>query len=713
MNPSIFRARVEKTLPRIALGLFASASLLALLNSQAHGQTGGQTGGQTTLPAITVQGQSEADSITMPSEAEARQAIQKTPGAVGFVSETELREGRTSTVKDMLDYVPGVYAQPKYGQEDARLSVRGSGLSRSFHLRGMRLLLDGVPINQADGAGDFQEIDPLSLRFVEIYKGANALQYGAAGLGGAVNFVTPTGRSNPGFLARLEAGSFQTLRSQLAGGGASGAADYYISGSYGHSDGYRDHTEQDYTRLNGNIGYRFGDGAETRFYLSANSINQKITGSLSRADVFARPESTVEGNFGHNRNNTKRDINSLRVANKTTWLTDSGDFTLGVYYANKELFHPVIFSPFFGTVIDNKETNYGAYARYTQSGQLFGNRNDLVLGAHYFGGVNEAKTYNNVGGSRGALASDADQISNNAEIYAENAHYVMPAVALVTGAQASFSDRNLEDKFLSDGDNSGSRNFYAVNPKLGLRWDATPTIQVFGNLSWAKEAPPFSELDPPSSGAGLFPLKAQKSTTLEIGTRGRSGDWGWDAALYRSWLRDEIQQLFITTGDEARNLDKTIHQGLELGGDWVALRDAVSAGDSLTMRASYTFSDFHFDNDATFRDNTIPGAPRHYLRAELRYASQAGWYVAPNVEWVPQAYHVDNANTTKTAAYALLGLKAGYDYGHGLKFFLDGRNLLDKTYISNVSVISTAQAGSLLYNPGDGRAVFAGVEWRF
>jgi len=705
MNPSSIRARVEQTLPRIAIGLFATASLLALLADRAYGQT--------TLPAITVQGQTADDAITVPSENDARKALEKTPGAIGFVTEAELREERAATVKDMLDFVPGVFAQPKYGQEDARLSVRGSGLSRNFHLRGMRLLLDGVPINQADGAGDFQEIDPLALRYIEIYKGANALQYGAAGLGGAVNYVSPTGRSNPGFLTRLELGSFQSLRSQVAAGQAQGAFDYYITGSYSHSDGYRDHTGQDYSRLNGNVGYRFGDGAETRFYLSANSINQKITGALTRNNAFATPEATVEGNFGHNRNNTKRDINSVRVANKTTWLTDSGDFTVGVYYANKELFHPVIFSPFFGIVIENEENNYGAYGRYSHNSQLFGNRNELVLGAHYFGGVNRARTFNNVGGSRGALASDADQRSENIELYAENSHYVMPAVAVVTGVQGSFSERNLEDRFLSDGDNSGSRNFYAVNPKVGLRWDYAPGQQLFGNLSMAKEAPPFSELDPASSGPGLFPLKAQKSTTLEIGTRGQRGDWGWDAAIYRAWLRDEIQQLLIGANEEARNIDKTIHQGLELGGDWVALRDAAAKGDSVKARIAYTFSDFHFDNDATFRDNKIPGAPRHYLRAELRYSSPDGWFLAPNAEWVPEAYHVDNANTTKTAAYALFGLKAGYDYGNGLKFFLDGRNLLDKTYISNVSVISTAAAGSLLYNPGDGRAIYAGVEWRF
>ena len=128
----------------------------------------------------------------------------------------------------MLDYVPGVWVQSKYGQEDAKLVIRGSGLSRNFHLRGIRLLQDGSPINQADGSGDFQEIDPLAEQYVEVFKGANALRYGAMTLGGAINFVSPTGRSNPGFLARFMGGSYSTFSEQLAAGFAEGPWDAWL-----------------------------------------------------------------------------------------------------------------------------------------------------------------------------------------------------------------------------------------------------------------------------------------------------------------------------------------------------------------------------------------------------------------------------------------------------------------------------------------------------
>src|SRR3954451_17976894 len=129
--------------------------------------------------------------LTVPTAQQALAEINQTPGGVALVSAEAYRNSTPSTtIKDVLDYVPGVIAQPKWG-DDTRLSIRGSGLSRNFHLRGVELFLDGVPINTADGFGDFQEIDPSADRYVEVYKGANGMRFGASSLGGAINFVTP------------------------------------------------------------------------------------------------------------------------------------------------------------------------------------------------------------------------------------------------------------------------------------------------------------------------------------------------------------------------------------------------------------------------------------------------------------------------------------------------------------------------------------------
>jgi iron complex outermembrane receptor protein len=691
------RNTAERLVPRFALALLGATAALALMAPQARSQT-------VTQP-VTVTAKPEDEAITVPNVEEARKRIEKTAGSVDIVPASEVRDGHANTVRDILDFVPGAFAQSKYGQEDSRLSIRGSGLSRNNHLRGTRILRDGIPITDADGAGDTMEIDPLAVDYTEIYKGANALQYGASLLGGAVNFVSPTGRSNPGFMLRQEFGSFQSMRSQFGVGAAQGDFDYYVTPTYSHSEGFRDHTNQDYHRLNGNVGYRFGDGAETRFFLSAADINQKIPASLTKQQALSNPKQTTAASF---QGNTKRNIDSVRGANKTTFLTDSGEVTVGAFAARKDLFHPLFGG--FNRVIDNDETNGGGFAKWTDQQQIAGHRNETTLGVNFFGGRMEAKQFNNVGGSRGALLSDSDQISRTWELYGENAFYVLPTVALIGGLQGTFAYREYRDEFLSDGNASFKNNYNSANPKIGARWDYAAQQQAFANLSWSTEPPPFSELG--TTGVQNN-IKAQESKTVELGLRGRSGDFAWDAAVYYAWLQNELQFQTVNGTTNVFNADKTIHQGVELGGEWTALRDSFGLGDKTALRLAYTFSDFRFDNDRVYRDNDVPGAPQHFLRAELRYSHASGWYAGPNVEWVPQGYYVDNANTLKTDAYALLGAKAGYDFGNGLKMFVDGRNLLDKAYISNTSVAASATASSALFNPGDGRAVYAGIEYRW
>ena len=156
-----------------------------------------------------------------PNTETARRAIEQTPGGVEVIPDTAFKNTQAQTIKDVVDWTPGVFAQPKWG-DDTRLSIRGSGLSRNYHLRGVQLYLDGIPINTADGFGDFQEIDPSAYKYVEVFKGANALRYGANSLGGAINFVTPTGRDARPLDARLDAGSFGYLRSQASAGGVRG-----------------------------------------------------------------------------------------------------------------------------------------------------------------------------------------------------------------------------------------------------------------------------------------------------------------------------------------------------------------------------------------------------------------------------------------------------------------------------------------------------------
>lgn len=123
-------------------------------------------------------------------------------------------------------------------------------------------------------------------------------------------------------------------------------------------------------------------------------------------------------------------------------------------------------------------------------------------------------------------------------------------------------------------------------------------------------------------------------------------------------------------------------------------------------------SDFRFDGDPRWENKQLPGVPRHLLRTELLYRDAAGFFAGPNLEWVPQASFVDNANSMKTESYALLGLRVGRE-GERWSVFVEARNLANRRYIASASTTDQARPDLALFEPGNGRSVHAGVQLRY
>jgi len=658
------------------------------------------------VPEVAVMG--SAPSLTSPDAAAAAARLREVPGNVSVVPAEEIRiRAGVTTLRDVLEYAPGVFAQPKWG-EDTRLSIRGSGLARNSHLRGVQLTQDGIPLNQADGSGDFQELDPLTFGHVEVLRGANAFGLGSATLGGVLNFVTPTGRSDPGAVLRGEAGSYGFRRAQAAYGVAAGGFDAWASLSTLSQDGFRRHSQGDSRRFNGNIGWQVTDDIETRLYYGYNHIEQRIPGTLTRARALSDPRAAAAANL---LGDYQRRIESNRVGSRTTWRIAPGAVLEGgASFVHRELDHPIF------QYIDQRSDDVNGFARLTLEGEAAGLRNRLVLGGTAGLGATDNHRYLNIGGHAGRLTASSSDRARTGTVFVQDTLYLLPGLGLVAGVQLGEAYRASRDRFLADGDQSGSASYRYANPILGAVWDVTRNAQAFANLSWATEPPTISDLVPLAA-RGFSALRAQRARTVEIGTRGRQGGLEWEVAAYRADLRNEIQ-LFDPTGTGASfalNAGRTVHQGVEAALAWTVLRGilATGGGDSLVLRQAYAFNDFRFDGDPRYGDNQLPGAPRHLYRAELRYRHPAGATLAPTVEGVPQGLFADNANTARTNPYAILGLRAGWDFDNGLSVFAEGRNLTNKRYISSASVAPVATPASALFEPGFGRSVYGGVQFRF
>lgn len=177
---------------------------------------------------------------------------------------------------------------------------------------------------------------------------------------------------------------------------------------------------------------------------------------------------------------------------------------------------------------------------------------------------------------------------------------------------------------------------------------------------------------------------------------------------YYAWVRDELLSLRDSSGAAigAMNADKTRHFGVEM-----SVQAALT--DDLAARLTYTYQDFRFSDDPTRGNNRLAGAPPHTLNGVLSYHVLPDWSVQGSVAWSMQKVAVDNMNTLFSDPYAIFGLRTEYRIFDGLSVFGEVQNLLDKTYASSTVITDSARSDQSAFQPGDGRAFYAGVKVSF
>lgn len=627
--------------------------------------------------------------IVVTGQVQAESEVAATPGGADLVTADQYRDRLAVSLRDVLAFSPGVYAQPRFGQE-VRLSIRGSGISRGYHMRGLTLLQDGVPINLADDNGDFQELDPAILERIQVFRGANALRFGGSTLGGAINGITPTGRSAPGIDARIDAGSFDTWRGKVALGMAQGSGDGWISLAGDSSDGGRQHARRAALRLNANVGLALSDRVQTRFYGSGQVLRQQLPGALSVEAALTHPGA------GSLVGNQQRNIDSIRVQNRTTIGLSAAALELGAFLNAKELDHPIY------QYVDQVSTDYGVFARITGDwGPL-----SLMLGSTARFGTVESKRFANLDGRRGAATFRAGQRAQTIDVYGE-ARYRIGAVSLIGGGIYTHAERRQSQTVPTTA--LGVATYDQFSPKFGLLWQLHDDIQVYANYSRSHELPGFIEL---AQVANFVPLKTQRAWTAEAGARGRFGPARLDLSVYRAVIRGEMLQYNVDVAGGIPavtfNAGQTLHQGVEASFDLDIMRWAV-------LRQVYQYSDFRFRDDAQFGGNRLPVIPKHLYRAELRLGTKQ-LIVSPNLEWMPRGAWADYANSFRVGGYVLAGLTAEAELRPGLNLFLDARNLGNRKAIGDISAVvnylALSPAQRAIFYPVERRAVFAGVKMK-
>ena len=672
--------------------------------------------------------------FTSPPMSVAEEKKKEIPGGFTVQGSGDMYQGRVSSMSDLFQNTPGLVTLSENNVEVSKVFIRGSGVFSEDEPIGVQYLIDGLTLNQGDGEIILEDFDVGTIKYAEVYRGANALQYGALGLGGAVNFVPFTGYDAAPLTVRLQGGSFGFLRGQVTSGGVIGQADYFASVSGRYEDGWREHSRESTEMLFSDIGYKFSDNLENRFYLIVDQTDRQVPGGISLEQMQQDPQ---QAGFDAIQENFRKDWNYLRLADKLTYQSGGEQADAGAYWWHRNAYEPGLYvtnppaDSFLEGINSFYTDNVGAMLDSITHSELFGRENIFTAGFNPTAEAQHDSYYANNNGQQGAETGADLQWSLNLVFFAQNQYYLTKELSLVTGIQAAYVERYFYDHFDQsvDGNQSDDLKFRTANPKIGLIYELNDNDQIYANFSRTWQPPSFDDMVDFDTGLDtsqvFTPLSPQSAWTAEIGTRGHAGRFDWELSLYRSWVKGELLDLFNPTTDTETggvNIPHTINQGIELGLDTrlfssiLIKEDKMHPGDRLTLRQDYTFSDLHFSNDPIYGNNRIAGVPPQVYQAQLMYETPGGFYAGPNINWCIAFFPVDNANTLYAPAFALIGFRMGMELGKGWSVFFDARNLLDERYASSVDPISSANPNVnppplQVFHPGDPRSFYGGVSW--
>lgn len=723
------------------------------------------------LPNVTVTGENDP---AHPNRVDLEQSLSNVAGGTNLL---DLDDALTSkiTLMDVLGTEPGVIMQEFFGGNDQpRLNIRGSGIQDNPVDRGVQLLYDGLAVNQADGSFVIGLLPTEQMRYLSVYRGANALQYGGSTLGGAINMVSRTALNSDNFI-RLQAGSFDTFNGSIGVGGVSGKWDYYLGAGRSQTNGYRNHSEGERSNLSFNTGYRDGN-IENRTWFHYTDNEFEIPFVLQKdiakdhpksviGDGFAgayAPPSTLpaaavnhpvygwnarggwDGLFDTNKRKPHRDTEQFRLANKTYITSGNNEHEIGFY---GEILDDTFTDPLSHTVVEAK--NIGFNYSLLNKGHYFTQNDQFLLSVSLNAGEMPTEYWvnNPDEGSKLFRFGDLDLDAKNATVGLQYTGSVTEKTQLVVGLQLLHSTRDINgtgstppsptsfDKVVVDVDYDFS--YSAANPKLGLIFKPSENIRLFSNISRSTEAPTFNHLvtrtvsplispgavvNPPAvppfadaaigSGLTVLGLDEQTAWTFEVGSQGSWKALSWNASYYYSIVEDELITLVTGFAVNAETFNYT-DDTIHQGLE-LGL-DAVVANDLFAARdkltAKFVYNYSDFKFDGgIFDGNQIAGIPEHLAYTELAYHI-GKFYIAPNVRWQPSDTYVDHSNTQVQNSFVLLGLKAAYQPTKSLRFFADFENIADKNYQSSYVIRGISAENQPTYLPGSGFSVMAGMEF--
>ena len=642
------------------------------------------------------------------------------PAAVQRIDRQAIEGGGPQiNLSESLVRAPGltILERQNYAQ-DLQISIRGFGARSAFGVRGIRLMIDGIPATTPDGQGQSSSVSLTSTDHIEVLRGPLAQLYGNSS-GGVIQAFTKEASKVPTVDYQYYLGSYGLRRADYQFSDTVG--DFGLVADYGtfSTDGYRANSAAERKQFNGKLSFQPNE--ETKVNVVFNQFDMPLAQDplgLKQDRLIADP---TEAGPNAIKNGTRKIVSQSQLGTSIKYALDAdSSISTRVYYGTRENLQYQATASGTGTWVNLGRTYYGTGLQY--NGRFnWGNVPLEVAGGYEFDRSTERRTGGAAAAGEktaGSLTRDEDNDAQNSDFFIQATAHVSDQISLVGGMRQSnvtFNSKDYIPVTNLDKDGSGTANFSATSPVLGVTWHANDTLNIYANYGQGFESPTLAEMAY-SGKTGSFvntfntDVKAANSKHYEIGAKWvPARNSRVDLALYQIDTNDEIVVLSNDSGRNSfQNAPSTSRTGWELAASTQVIEHVTASISTSAIDAKYSQA-FASGTKSIPLGSKIPGIPETSTFAEVAWASQTstpktkaplGTRVA--LEW-QQAGRIfvddlnDKAPPTDGRSVFNLSLSQRWAWNEGL-VTLYGRvnNLSDTRYVGSVIV---NQAASQFYEP--------------
>ncbi len=631
----------------------------------------------------------------------------KIPAAISIYKTDLTATSRQQTaLREYLFDIPGVFTQNANNfAQDLRISIRGFGARSAFGIRGVKLIVDGIPETTPDGQGQLDNLNLGIIDRIEVIKGPSSSLYGNAS-GGVISIQTQDFKEA---YAKTQAatGAYGFQQYQATGALGKENANYVLHGSFVRSDGFRDQSGFEQFNFNGKGNFRIDENLKITGILNySNSPVAQDAGGLTLEEVEANRRQARDSNVDFQ---TEEVVQQLKIGTSLTWKINNRWQLNNYQFYNYRDFNGLL--PFeFGGIIDLNRN----YIGHGSNIDFKLPKNTLKVGYDIGYQDDLRRRFFNLEGEQSTITLDQDEQFTSVAIYALD-HFKAGKWLFTAGLRYDYNQITIDDFLIDDGDTSGDILLNTINPSVGASFEWKPNQQVYASFSTSFETPALSELSTdPINGDGFNEnLDSQRATNYELGLKGAIADrLHYQLALFLINTQDDLVPFELEAFPDRsffRNAGETRRRGIELEAQY-AFSKAWNAS------ASFTYSDFEYRDfvlpNGDFTGNVLPGIPQSTTTFQLSYGKATGLQGALQGNLVGRLY-ANDSNEVVVDGYELINLRIGYIWNLKriqIQPYFGFNNILDAQYTDNVRINAF---GGRFFEPAPGINGYGGVSLNF